>query len=72
MQETYAPELLRRKKVALIKETGNQALRTEYDNPSRTFVNHMRGALVRPFRLILTQPIIQVLALYIATVYGYM
>lgn len=30
----------------------------------------MRTALVRPFRLIGTQPIIQILAIYIAFVYG--
>lgn len=72
LQETYAPELLRRKKILLAKKTHNPNLRTEYDNPSRTLTSHMRNALVRPFRLITTQPIIQVLALYIAAVYGYM
>ena len=70
LQETYGPEILRKKKVALVKQTGNQDLHTEFEHADRSFANHMSAALVRPFRLIATQPIIQVLALYIAYVYG--
>ncbi|GAB7351888.1 hypothetical protein MBLNU459_g2433t1 [Dothideomycetes sp. NU459] len=72
LQETYVPELLKRKKNKLIKETGNKDLHTEYDDPNRTFRVHLKTALVRPFRLISTQPIVQVLALYMAYVYGLM
>lgn len=72
LQETYTPELLKRKKLRLIKETGNQELHTEYDDPSRTFSKHLRTALVRPFIMIGTQPIVQVLAAYIAYIYGLM
>ena len=32
----------------------------------------MQSALVRPFKLLFTQPIIQVLAIYLAYVYGLM
>ncbi|KAK5134646.1 hypothetical protein LTR08_006302 [Meristemomyces frigidus] len=70
LQETYTPELLRQKKVRLIKETGNDKLHTEFEQPERSFAMHMRTAMVRPFILIGTQPIIQILALYIAYVYG--
>lgn len=70
LRETYTPEILRKKKVALIKETGNHDLHTEYENPERTFGKHMQTALIRPFIMMGTQPIIQVLALYIAYVYG--
>ncbi|KAL1301458.1 hypothetical protein AAFC00_005708 [Neodothiora populina] len=72
LQETYAPELLKRKKLRLMKETGNQDLRTEHDDPNRTFSVHLRTAMVRPFILISTQPIVQVLAVYMAYVYGLM
>lgn len=72
LQETYAPELLKRKKMRLIKETGNQDLHTEHDDPDRTFSKHLQTAFVRPFRMIGTQPIVQVLAIYMAYVYGLM
>lgn len=72
LQETYAPELLKRKKKAMIKQTGNQNLHTEHDDPNRTFKMHLKTALVRPFIMIGTQPIVQVLAIYMAYVYGLM
>lgn len=72
MQETYSPELLKRKKNKLIKKTGNKDLHTEYDDPNRTFSKHLKTAMVRPFRMIATQPIVQVLACYMAYVYGLM
>ncbi len=64
LQETYAPVLLHRKKKKLIKETGNDALHTEYDRPDRTITKTLQVALVRPFRLLGTQPIIFVLSIY--------
>jgi multidrug resistance protein len=36
LQETYPPVLLHRKKMKLIKETGNEQLHTEWDDPKRT------------------------------------
>lgn len=72
LQETYIPELLKRKKNRLIRETGNTKLHTEFDDPERSFSKHLQTALVRPFRMIATQPIVQVLAVYIAYVYGIM
>ncbi|KAK4981934.1 hypothetical protein LTR28_002885, partial [Elasticomyces elasticus] len=47
-------------------------LRTEYDTPDKTFTSVLSTALIRPFRLLGTQPIVQVLAVYIAYVYGLM
>lgn len=72
LQETYAPVLLQRKKVAAIKETNNKALHTEYDTPNRTLTATLRISLVRPFKLLGTQVIVQVLALYMAYLYGIM
>lgn len=72
LQETYAPVLLHWKRKRLVKETGNKELRTEYDHPERTFTQHLTIALTRPFRLLATQPILQVLALYMAFLYGLM
>ncbi|CAK1358839.1 putative transporter [Cercospora beticola] len=70
LQETYAATVLAKKKRRLIKLTDNKDLHTEFDNPSRSFANHLGVALKRPFILLFTQPIVQVLALYIGYVYG--
>jgi multidrug resistance protein len=72
LQETYAPVLLHRKKLKLIKETGNEKLHTEYDHPDRTVLRTLQISLGRPFKLLGTQIIVQVLALYMAYLYGLM
>jgi len=72
LQETYPPVLLHRKKKKLIKDTGNEALHTEFDRPDRTVMKTLRISLVRPFRLLGTQVIVQVLAIYMAYLYGLM
>ncbi|KAL8755340.1 MAG: hypothetical protein Q9184_004824 [Pyrenodesmia sp. 2 TL-2023] len=72
LRETYPPKLLHLKKLALIKETGNQDLHTEYDDPNRSLFKILKRSLIRPFRLLGTQPIVQVLAIYTAYLYGLM
>jgi multidrug resistance protein len=70
LQETYPPVLLHRKKKQLIKDTGNEALHTEYDHPDRTVMKTLQISFTRPFKLLGTQVIIQVLAVYMAYLYG--
>ncbi|KAK0894926.1 hypothetical protein LTR02_012038 [Friedmanniomyces endolithicus] len=70
LRESYAAEILKRKKKQLIKITGNKDLHTEFDNPNKKFSAHLKTALARPFKLLFTQPIVQLLALYIGYVYG--
>lgn len=70
LQETYGPTILARKAKRLRAETGNQALHTEYQIAGETLVTKLSVALVRPFRLLATQPIIQVISLYMAYLYG--
>jgi MFS family permease len=72
LQETYAPKLLAWKRDKLIKETGNEKLHTEYDSPDKTLPKILKVALQRPFKLLFTQPIVQVLACYMAYLYGLM
>ncbi|KAL1968655.1 hypothetical protein VTN77DRAFT_1481 [Rasamsonia byssochlamydoides] len=72
LQETYAPILLKRKAEKLRKETGDSSWHTEFETPERSIFSVLRTSLVRPFRLLFTQPIIQVLALYMAYMYGLM
>ena len=54
------------------KETGNTKLRTEYEDPDRTFGKTLRRALIRPFVMLFTQPALQVTALYRGYLYGLM
>ncbi|KAF1952650.1 MFS general substrate transporter [Byssothecium circinans] len=72
LQETYAPKLLAWKRDKLRKETGNMNLHTEYDSPDRTLLTALRFAMKRPFILLATQPIVQVLACYMAYLHGLM
>ena len=72
LRETYAPKLLADKRNKLRKETGNMNLHTEYDSPDKTLWNTLKVALQRPFRMLGTQPIVIVLALYMAYLYGLM
>jgi len=72
LQETYAPKLLQWKRDRLRKETGNKELYTEFDSPDRTLLATLRISMKRPFKLLATQPIIQVLACYMAYLYGLM
>lgn len=69
LQETYAPTLLKRRADRLRKETGNEKLHTEMDS-DKTLVKVLQTALVRPFRLLATQPIIQLIAAYMAYLFG--
>ncbi|KAF3914598.1 hypothetical protein ABW21_db0209225 [Orbilia brochopaga] len=71
LKETYAPKLLQQKARRLRKETGNMHLHTPYEtDEKRKFSKILRTALVRPFILLGTQPIVQFLAAYMAFLYG--
>ena len=56
----------------LRKETGNESLHTEYEDPDRTFLRLLKMNLIRPVRMISTQIIIQILSVYMALLYGIM
>ena len=68
--ETYPPQLLHVKAKKLRKATGNSNIHTEFEHPERSFANVLKTALTRPFKLLGTQQIVQVLAVYMAYVYG--
>ena len=50
LQETYTPVLLHRKKLKLIKETGNENLHTEYDHPDRTVLRTLEDQSQPPLQ----------------------
>lgn len=69
LEETYAPVLLRRKCQRLIKETGNANLHVGAElakSPSEI----LGAALIRPTRMLATQPIVQVIAVYMGYLFG--
>ncbi|KAI0910976.1 polyamine transporter 3 [Ustulina deusta] len=70
LEETYPPLILRRKRDMLRAQTGNTDLHTEFDYLDNSRIQVLKTNLVRPFRLLASQPIIQVLALYNAFLYG--
>ncbi|KAL8700614.1 MAG: hypothetical protein Q9201_005356 [Fulgogasparrea decipioides] len=70
LQETYAPTLLKRKAERLRKETGNEKLYTEFDNPDQSLFKKLKISTIRPFRLLGTQPIVQLIAVYMAYLFG--
>ena len=70
MKETFPPLLLERRAAHLRAETGDDRYRTEYDFSEAEAANMVRTALVRPFVLLLTQPLMQILTAYMAFIYG--
>ena len=70
LRETFPPKILAGKAQRLRKDTGNEDWHTKWETPNRTLVNILQAALVRPFLLLGTQPIIQILAIYLAYLYG--
>ncbi len=69
LAESHAPTLLRRKKAKLIKETGNDQLRTPFDTDQTLFRNLM-ASVARPSVMLATQPLVQIIALYMAYLFG--
>lgn len=70
LRESWAPKILHQKMQRLQKDTGNQELYTGHDEAD--VLHHLRSSVKRPFILIGTQPIVQILALYMAYLFGIM
>ncbi|KJX98673.1 putative mfs multidrug transporter protein [Zymoseptoria brevis] len=67
--ETYAPTLLARKTKRLQKERGNMELRSAKDSglSNKVFITR---SLVRPFKMFFFSPIVALMAIYAAFIYG--
>ena len=68
LQETYAPVLLARKAAALEKETGRSHRPAIYDPTS--LPHRIYRAVQRPLKILFLQPIVFVMAIYMALIYG--
>lgn len=67
--ETHKPTLLKRRAKTLSKESDGLRYHTEFDS-DQSLVSTLKTALVRLFLLLTTQPIVQVIALYMAYLLG--
>lgn len=72
LPETYGPKILHQRAVKLRASTGNPNIHTEYEQWNKSIHHILLQALIRPCKLLSTQPIIQALAAYTAYVYGLM
>lgn len=71
VRESYHPTVLERKTERLRRETGNLNLRSKLDSgltKKQVFIQ----AIVRPTKMLLFSPIVLLLSLYMAVVYGYL
>lgn len=71
IRESYPPTLLAWKTKRLQKETGNPNLRSKLDSgmsPRHLFLH----TIVRPTKMLFLSPIVFLLSLYVALVYGYL
>jgi len=77
LQETFAPILLERKAQRIRKNADpekpeTREIRTVFDGADRHWQNILKRALFRPWRLFFYEPIIQLMGIYMAFVYGLM
>lgn len=70
LPETFGPVILHRKRVALLKKKGLQSMRNSTESGKEKLVRLIRVDLARPFVLLGTQPIIQLLAIYMGLLFG--
>jgi MFS family permease len=69
--ETYAPVLLRKRAAALSKMTGRTYMsKLEVGRPVKTIAQQFKVALTRPWILLFREPIVTLLSLYLAVIYG--
>ncbi|KAK9324134.1 major facilitator superfamily domain-containing protein [Lipomyces orientalis] len=68
--ETYAPVILKRRAVRLRKETGNPNIMTEQERLKAPLSEIIRTVLVRPVMLIMTEPVLDLMNLYIVLIYS--
>src|ERR1700712_3439783 len=70
MRETYGPILLEWKAVRLRKTTGNLALHAKGRNLSP--LTHLQRGLCQPLKLLVLSPVVLLLSIYVAFVFGLM
>ncbi|CAH0044341.1 unnamed protein product [Clonostachys solani] len=70
LQESYPYTILKNKTQCLQKETGNRSLRSSLDS-GKDPKKLLQVSIVRPLKMLILLPIVTLLSLYMATMYGY-
>lgn len=68
--ETYAPVILKRRAAKLRKETGNPSIITEQEKVKLTFSEIIKTSLIRPITMIMTEPVLDLMCMYIVLIYA--
>jgi MFS family permease len=70
MPELYAPVLLHRKAIKMRKETGDDRYHHPHEDIKLDFNSIVTKHLVRPLRMLLTEPMVTCIAIYASFVFG--
>ena len=68
--ETYAPVILKRRAAKIRKETGNPNIMTEQEKNKLTLREIARTSLIRPITMIMTEPVLDLMCMYIVLIYS--
>uniref|UniRef100_A0A060TD96 ARAD1D46156p n=1 Tax=Blastobotrys adeninivorans TaxID=409370 RepID=A0A060TD96_BLAAD len=68
--ETYAPVILKKRAKKLRKETGNESIMTEQEQDKMTLMDTIRACLIRPVYMMLTEPVLDLMNIYIMLIYS--
>jgi multidrug resistance protein len=68
--ETYAPVILKRRAAELRKQTGNMSIITEQEKVKLTLSDIIRTGLIRPITMIITEPVLDLMCMYIVLIYS--
>lgn len=68
--ETYAPVILKRRAAKLRKETGTLNIITEQEQQKLTLRDIARTSLIRPITMIMTEPVLDLMCMYIVLIYA--
>ncbi|KAJ9615270.1 spermine transporter [Cladophialophora chaetospira] len=68
--ETYAPVILKRRAARLRRETGDENIITEQEKTKLTFHEIVKTSLIRPITMILTEPVLDLMCMYVVLIYA--
>lgn len=68
--ETFAPVLLQKRAAKLRSRTGRDDIVTEQEIFRTSFADLIADTLIRPFGMLVTEPILLLMSLFIALIYG--
>lgn len=71
MRETYGPVILERKAARLRKSTGNSDLQVK-GHERTPLLTHLGRGLMRPMKLLILSPVVLLLSIYVAFIFGLM